>query len=149
MIKIPLGEVMIDNPPVIDESLTLHEVVDTMLKIQSDHVWVIEDHSSMRLLGIITEFDFLRAMRKPGTGQEIGWDLLGLKSIRYHTVHEARDLMVSNPITATRSTEIEKGIELMIRNDVRHLAIVDDDRLVGEFTVCRLIRLIRAHLPED
>ncbi|MCW7076441.1 MAG: CBS domain-containing protein [Candidatus Syntrophoarchaeum sp.] len=149
MIKIPLDGVMIDNPPIIDESLTLKDLVNTMLKIQSDHVWVVEDHSSMKLLGIITECDFLRAMRKPATGMEIGWDLLSLKSIRYHTVHEARDLMVSNPITCDPSTSVGEAIELMLRNRVRHLAIVDDDRLVGEFTVCRLIRLIRAHLPED
>jgi CBS domain-containing protein len=136
------------NPPVIEGNLKLKDLVDTMRKMRRDHVWVVED-AAMELLGIITECDFLRAMRKPATGMEIGWDLLSLKSIRYHTVQEARDLMVSNPITCGPSTSVGEAIELMLRNHVRHLAILEDKKLRGEFTVCVLLNLIRKHLPED
>ena len=140
---------MIDkNPPVIDGSLKLKDLVDTMRKMHCDHVWVVED-TDMVLLGIITECDFLRAMRKPVTGMDIGWDILSLKSIRYHTVHEARDLMVSNPITCNPSTSVGEAIELMLRNRVRHLAILEDKKLIGEFTVSDLIDLIREHFTED
>ncbi|RJS72786.1 MAG: CBS domain-containing protein [Candidatus Syntrophoarchaeum sp. WYZ-LMO15] len=137
------------NPPVIDGNLPLGDLVDTMRKMRTDHVWVVEDREKMKLTGIITECDFLRAMKKPPTSREIGWDILSLKSIRYHTVHEARDLMVSNPITSSPSTPVGDAIELMIRNRVRHLAIVEEDRLTGEFTVCELINLIKEHLPEE
>ncbi len=143
-----MSEVMDKNPPVIEGSLKLKDLVDTMRKMHCDHVWVIED-ADMALLGIITECDFLRAMRKPETGMGIGWDILSLKSIRYHTVHEARDLMVSNPITCGPSTSVGEAIELMLSNRVRHLAILEDKKLMGEFTVSRLIDLIREHFPED
>lgn len=43
----------------------------------------------------------------------------------------ARDLMTTSPVCVTPRTRLGETIEIMYANDVRHIPVVDDTRLVG------------------
>ena len=43
----------------------------------------------------------------------------------------ARDLMTTSPVCVTPRTRLGETIEIMYANDVRHIPVVDDSRLVG------------------
>ena len=80
-------------------------IVDTK-KNQSDH----------HVVGIITERDIV-------------------KTISHHQLDienkAVEEIMSRNVVSASPEDSAEKAIKLMIENQIRHLAILDGDRLVG------------------
>jgi CBS domain-containing protein len=83
------------------------------------------------LVGIVSEFDVLKALAK-------GQDLQALK---------AEDIMTSQPVTVEEAATAEMVINQMIEHQVIRIPVVHDDRLVGMISRTDLMnQLIDSHL---
>lgn len=80
-----------------------------------------------RLAGIFSERDYARKV------------VLKNKFSRDTLV---RDIMTSNPILVTFDTEVRECMRLMTDHQVRHLPVVDDDRLAGIISIGDVVKWI-------
>jgi CBS-domain-containing membrane protein len=96
----------------------------------------VEDEAG-RLVGLVTHRGLLRVMSNGN---------------RFNRV-TVREVMVENPLTVTPSTSSLEAIELMRRNRVGCLPVVEADQLVGIVTSYDFLeasaRLFKQHLTEE
>lgn len=113
------------RPLVITEDRPFIEAVDLMAKENTGSVVVVEDLNSMKLRGIITERDVIRALanRLPPDTPVSKVGTLGSRVVRAR-VYDSIGTVAS----------------LMVNHGVRHVIIVDDeDRVVGVISVRDLL----------
>ncbi|HKR57841.1 MAG TPA: CBS domain-containing protein [Candidatus Nitrosopolaris sp.] len=119
---------MTTNVVAARESTTATEVSTRLLIGEFNGVPVID--SNIRVIGIVTAADILRAIRQ---GKN-------LDSLR------ARDIMTRDPIVVKQDTELEGIIDIMIQRVIVLVPVVDDDKnLIG--VVARL-DILREKLNE-
>lgn len=107
------------------ESQTVLEVVRNLVAHNIGGVVVMDDD---RVTGILTERDILRLTAKtPGE----------LDSIEVGTA------MTRVLITATPHDRLEDAMEVMTENKIRHLPVLDGDRLVGIVSIGDLVNACR------
>ncbi len=82
-----------------------------------------------KLVGIISERDYARQIILKGRSSE-------------NTM--VKDIMSQDVVTSPSSKQIEECMQLMTENRIRHLPIVDDDKLVGMISIGDLVRAIIA-----
>ena len=82
-----------------------------------------------QLVGIISERDYARQIILKGRSSE-------------NTL--VKDIMSSNVITATPGEDIQACMQLMTEKRIRHLPIIDADKLVGMISIGDLVRAIIA-----
>jgi CBS domain-containing protein len=87
-----------------------------------------------RLIGIITERDILRlTARAPG---DAGSTPVG-------------DVMTAEPITATPDDLLPDMMRVMTERKIRHLPVMEDDRLVGIISIGDLVNACRLIAEEE
>ncbi len=107
---------------------------------QKRHVWVVDDSSSLRVLGVITESDTIQLFAQPYTPLQ-SYDKPTLQSFQYGLPMTAEDIMSRRPITVGCADKIIDVIAKMKQHDVKQLAVVDEqERLIGEVSIGRLIK---------
>jgi CBS domain-containing protein len=82
-----------------------------------------------RLIGIISERDYARQIILKGRSSE-------------NTL--VKEIMSSNVITTSPGQDIQSCMQLMTEKRIRHLPIIDDDKLVGMISIGDLVRAIIA-----
>ena len=82
-----------------------------------------------RMVGIISERDYARQIILKGRSSE-------------NTL--VKDIMSGNVITATPGQDIQICMQLMTEKRIRHLPIIDADKLVGMISIGDLVRAIIA-----
>ena len=82
--------------------------------------------SGVQLLGVVSERDYTRKVALKG------------KSSKDTKVRE----ILATPITATPSHTVEECMKLMTTNRVRHLPVLDGDKLVGLVSIGDLVNWI-------
>ena len=107
---------------------TLEEVVLKLVKNNCGSLVVcetVEDCHARRLLGIITERDILRACAAhPGKLREL----------------KVSDVMTRDVITATPSDSVADTMGLMTKHRIRHLPIVEHERLEGIISIGDVVK---------
>lgn len=100
-----------------------------------------------RLLGIITEADFLRALGVPSHHPTHNlWQTLESMFLHPVELHESDDLvsslMISDVITVGPSATLHDVVSLMKKNRIKRVVVCDDDRRVlGIVTRSNLVRV--------
>lgn len=109
-----LKDVMSTRLTKVNPSTSLKEVIVAMTKDQHGIALVMTEET---LIGVITDGDLRRGMTRPD------FDL--------HTC-QAQDIMTDRPITASQYSMLSEAEELMRKNQIKQLLVVDDvDTLVG------------------
>ncbi len=112
---------------------TLDQVVDSLVRHNCGSLVVCEadDSAGRRLLGIITERDILKAAahNRQGFGQM-----------------SVAEVMTRDVLTGTPSDTVEETMGLMTQHRVRHLPILQDDRLVGIISIGDVVKSQYDHL---
>jgi CBS domain-containing protein len=112
----------------IEPSATLDDVVQKLVRHNCGSLVVCQsqpDDQQGPMVGIVTERDILRACAaRRGT----------LDSV---TVSE---VMTTNVITGAPQDPVEDAMGLMTRNRVRHLPVLDDDKLVGMISIGDVVK---------
>lgn len=106
---------------------------------------VVDDQQ--RLIGVITEADFLRAMGVPSHHPTHSvWQTLETMFTHHGEIHEptgtVSDLMVENVITVKPEQTLHDVVEIMKHNRIKRVVVCDDDRHVqGMITRSDLVRV--------
>ncbi len=131
-----------DILPECKEELTFiqkHESIDTVLSLlkTNNHVWVVENKETMKLVGLISRVDLLHLLAPPRSFYHI----FSISDSYHHgTIGEAEDIMDTGFITCDLNDNIEVIIKKMIRHTVDKIAIKSDDgKLNGEINIKSLI----------
>jgi CBS domain-containing protein len=106
---------------------------------QRDHLWVIDQKSTMRVLGIITESDTIQLFAPAYTPLQ-SFDKPTLQSFQFGLSTNAQEIMSAQPITTEPDDTLGEVITKMKQHKIKQLAVIDaDERLIGELTLRRLI----------
>jgi len=115
-----LGQIMTRNVQTVAPSDSLKDALEKMLSKDIGNVVVVEKDVPV---GIVTERDILRRVAK---GEDVSKLLV-------------REIMSSPVITATPENNGIEAVDIMHRNNIRRLPVVDRGRLVGIVTQKDLI----------
>lgn len=114
--EISVRETMSKNVFDIDVSASVLEIAEKMAENDTDNIIVTEDGDS---IGIITEHDIItKTVVKNILPSEM----------------TAREIM-SSPIIATKpSTSVIEAAEMMVKSNIRRLAVIEGDNIMGMIT---------------
>ena len=115
----------------ITESITVLAAAEVLVEQNIGGLVVMEGE---RPTGILTERDILRlTARRPGE----------LDSI------QVGEVMTRELITATPQDKLLKTMDVMTENKIRHLPILDGDRLIGIISIGDLVNACRIIAEEE
>jgi len=107
-----------------------------------DAVTLMADHSVGSLLvmdgqvlkGIVTERDYARKVIIKGRSSD---------------TTRVGEIMTSEVVTATLQQTVKECMTVMTERKIRHLPVVDDERVVGMISIGDLVQAIIAHQQEE
>jgi CBS domain-containing protein len=115
-----VGDVMAKDALTVEPSDTIGEAAEKMHEGDVGAVIVVED--MVRIVGIITERDLLRAIAQRARPADA----------------RVRQWMTTNPVTIDPDTPIEDAAKIMFDRNFRHLPVVKDGRPLGIVSLRRL-----------
>ena len=117
--------------PTVDIGAPSIEILQTLAKAHTGTLVVVD--KNRKVMGILSERDIVR-------------DLSRQKSIENST---AKHLMTKNIISADTNVTSSGLMELMVRNKIRHVPIINGDELLGLVSITDVItRLLDKQLKE-
>jgi CBS domain-containing protein len=135
-----IGEVMkgigTKEVPVIEKSASIEDVLK-MLRTKA-HTWVVDSISDMKVVGVITEKDFLTVI-SPMPKKTWVTGVTIFKTIQQRELETAEDLMTKNPMYCKPDDTVDKALDIMRDHSVNRLAVVESKKLVGEITLNSLL----------
>ena len=108
-----VADLMTKDVLTVEPSDTIGEAAEKMHDANVGAVVVVED--MVRIVGIVTERDLLRAVAQRVRGAEA----------------RVRQWMTPDPLTVDPETTIEEAANIMFDNNFRHLPVVKDGRPLG------------------
>lgn len=136
--KVVVSEVMNPDPPVIEKTTSLCKVARILRR--HSHVWVVEEKEPgvRTLLGIVTEKDFLELLN-PLPDKMYATGMFRPKSLYHGDMSSAQDFMVSPVISCSPQSTVADALEKLWERRIRHIAVAEDNRLVGELSMKGII----------
>ena len=134
-----IDEKQVWNLPLIEKDASIEEVLSVLTG--RDHVWVVEEKGSKKLVGIITESDVLRLLAPPRIPKYVFGKRYGV-SLQHGTVKVAKDVMHRQIIKCSLDDKIGDALCRMINCGIRRLPVVKDDEIVGEITVHYILQIL-------
>ena len=123
--------------PIIEENEDISHILSILGA--RNHIWVVKDKEKKNLVGIITEHDVLSILA-PKDFPSYVFGMPDIKSIQHGTAEKAEDVMQSRLISCNPDDKIIDALQKMVKFNLRRLAVIVDDCLVGELTLHQLIR---------
>jgi len=108
-----VADVMVKDVLTVEPTSSIGEAAEKMNAAKVGAVVVVEDF--VRIVGIITERDLLRAVAQRARAAEA----------------RVRQWMTPDPLTIEPETSIEAAAKIMFENNFRHLPVVKDGRSLG------------------
>lgn len=115
-----VSEVMNRSVLTVDPTASIGEAAEKMMDAGVGAVVVMED--MVRLVGIVTERDILRAVAQRARAAEA----------------RVRQWMTESVITIEPETPIDEAAKMMFERNFRHLPVTKDGRLLGIVSLRRL-----------
>jgi CBS domain-containing membrane protein len=142
-------DIMTQPVETVRSDCTLSDAAHLMVTSKISGLPVVDDEG--RVVGIITEADFLRALGVPShqPGHSL-WQTLEHMFSQPVQLHETEglvsELMVENVVTVTPRQSLHQVLEAMKQNQVKRLLVCDENRhVVGMVTRSDLVRLFFDH----
>jgi CBS domain-containing protein len=108
-----VADLMTKDVLTVEPSDTIGEAAEKMNAANVGAVVVVED--MVRIVGIVTERDLLRAVAQRARAAEA----------------RVRTWMTANPMTVDPETTVEDAAKIMFERNFRHLPVVKDGRPLG------------------
>ena len=106
----------------VTADLTIHEVVSLLYEHRIGALIIVE---SERIVGVVSERDVVKCLHEKGAA------ILDAK---------ARDIMTSRVLTVTPTDSVGAALGMMTERRIRHLPVVDGERLVGIVSIGDLVK---------
>lgn len=133
---VPAREVMNTDPPLLEQSANICRVARLLRRYS--HLWIVEEKDSRKLLGIITETDFMDLL-SPMPDKTYATGMLKSRSLHQGQMSTAADAMISPVAACDPDTSISRAMEMLREQRIRHLAMVENDQIVGELSLKGII----------
>ncbi len=108
----------------VEPGITVYKAIEQMCERNIGGLLIVEQE---KLVGIFTERDYARKLILKG------------KSSKDTAISE---LMTKNPFTVTADNTIEDCMNIMTEKRIRHLPVVEGERLVGVISIGDVVRQI-------
>jgi CBS domain-containing protein len=131
-------DIMDPNPPLISQDADILEVAKRVCQ-KRRHVWVVDQKGSRKLLGIITEKDLLDVVM-PISSKTYITAVINPIYLHHEDLHTAADLMSKPVRTCSIDTKLEEVLHLMKDCRIRRLAVIEEDEIIGELTLTKVIK---------
>jgi CBS domain-containing protein len=116
----PVKEIMTRDPISIGPKYSIRESVDVMTENGIGSLPIVDKEE--KVVGIVTERDFALALAGSLTDETVG------------------DIMIKDVITTTPGTPIESCSKIMVRNNLRRIPVVEEEKLIGIVTSTDILR---------
>ena len=116
----PVKEIMTRDVISITPKYSIRESVDLMTKNGIGSLPIVDKED--KVVGIVTERDFALALAGSLTTETVG------------------DIMIKDVITTTPGTPIESCSKIMVRNNLRRIPVVEEEKLIGIVTSTDILR---------
>ncbi len=126
-----VAEVMNASVLTVDPTASIGEAAEKMMDAGVGAVVVMED--MVRIVGIVTERDILRAVAQRARAAEA----------------RVRQWMTESVVTIEPETAVDDAAKMMFENNFRHLPVVKDGRLLGIASLRRLSQWQFEHAKES
>ncbi|AXV41073.1 MAG: inosine-5-monophosphate dehydrogenase [Methanobacterium sp. BAmetb5] len=126
-----IEDVMNEEVIVAEENEQVSHARNLMLKYGYSRILVVNQED--KLVGILTEKDLTRKMRSNGPK----WKRRTIDKI------SIRRVMTPHPVTLTPTREVRDAVEIMIKNDISSVPVVDGDEILGIVTKTELMDFYR------
>jgi CBS domain-containing protein len=118
----PIRTIMTSDVVSMSHKDSINAAVKVMLDNEIGSIPVLDDNEN--IVGIITERDFALSMAGLLTDEIV------------------QDVMINDVITTTPGTPIESSTKIMVRNNLRRIPVVSDDKLVGIITSTDILKFL-------
>jgi CBS domain-containing protein len=145
-------DIMARDVITVAETSTVNDVAKVLLDRGISAVPVVDD--SGKVTGMVSEGDLLHRS-EAGTGRRRSWwlslfadaDVLAEEFVKEHS-RRVSDVMTRNVITARPDTELVEIAELLEKNRIKRVPIIEDGKLVGIVSRANLIQALTRQ-PEE
>lgn len=144
-----VAKIMMQPVTTVQADCSLSEAAHLLVTLKISGLPVVDKDN--RLVGIITEADFLHALGMPSRHPDHSlWQTLESMFNHHLEVRELEgrvaDLMVSKVITVSPQQTLHQAVEVMKQHKIRRLVVCDDARhVVGLITRSDLVRVFFDH----
>ena len=128
---VAVSEVMNTELPLVEKDASVCKVA-RMLR-RASHVWVVEERGSRVVVGIVTEHGFLDLLSPIPEG-EYATGFIKAKSLCHGEMTTVEEFMSRPVVSCSPATKVEDALELVREKDIRRLAVVEGDEIVGELS---------------
>lgn len=146
-----VSEIMTSPVVVIERSASIADAAKIMLDDGISGLPVVD--KDKRLVGILTEGDFLRRGELGTTRKRSRWlEFLtgsGKKAEEYVQTHgrKVNEVMSPEPLTVAPDASLEEVVDLMTSKKIKRVPVVDGDELVGIIARSDIMRAVLRALP--
>jgi len=123
--------------PLIEEKEDVHHVLSILGG--RNHIWVVNNKESKELVGIITEHDVLSILA-PKHFPSYVFGMPDISSIQHGTAKTAENIMQHKVIACGPDDKIIDALHKMLKYKLRRLAVLENNKIIGELTLHQLIR---------
>ena len=109
-------------------------VLDAIIMMAEKGIGSLPVMEGDRLLGIITERDYARKVIVKG---------------RSSNTTRVSEIMSTTVLTTTSAQSVNECMEVMTERRIRHLPVVEDDRVIGLISIGDLVRAIISDQQEE
>jgi CBS-domain-containing membrane protein len=143
--SVPIERIMSQEIVSVTPDVSLSDAAHLLMKHKISGLPVVDE--SDKLIGLITEADFLRALGLPSHHpSQTVWQTL--ESMLFHRpgIHEpegtVQDLMVTNVVSITKDHTVHEVVASMKKNKIKRIIVCDDEKhVIGMVTRSNLVRL--------
>lgn len=121
-----IHEIMSKNVVKVNYEISALEISKTMIKRRISSVVIIDNND--KIIGIVTEKDLIKE--------------ICAKNLLANTLSAAK-VMSSPLITISKNSTINDATKLMVEKKIKHLAILENNDIIGILTTYDLINLLR------
>jgi CBS domain-containing protein len=125
-----LGELLGARPPAVYSVPANATVLDALKLMAERDIGAVLVMDRNKLVGIITERDYARK---------------GILTGRLAKDTPVRETMSRNVITVTRAYTVQQCMALMTERGIRHLPVVEDNRILGVLSIRDLVAEVVSH----
>ncbi|TNE73304.1 CBS domain-containing protein [bacterium] len=134
------------NPPTILNTANLAIAADLFIETKSSDLMVVDQNGSF--IGILSEGDLIR--RCMPKYSELIADGLSLDDIfelfiekgKMSSQENVMTIAITNPITVTTQTNLQKAASYMVSKNIRRLPVVEDGKLIGSVSRAMIAKAI-------
>ncbi|MGI9558905.1 MAG: CBS domain-containing protein [Thermodesulfobacteriota bacterium] len=144
-----VSEIMSADIKTVSEDALLKDVAMEMTRQGVGCLPVVD--AGGKLAGIISESDFVGALRNVPFSRETGHVLFGqwtdgegiVSSCREAAEMKLKDFMNSHVVTVSPDDTVEEAVTKMLKNRVRRMPVVKDGKLVAMFSRNDLLKIFK------